>query len=99
MCKKCRSKQESHNAILRKARKDPTKYLECNDCDRVFSKYRPAFPIGNQITLLTHCKFCKSEDVYEFSNGETVIKEPDESLVAYDYSEAEVSAVVEHYKL
>ena len=81
ICKTCSSEYEKLRIARKKAEQDKENHLVCNNCDRVFSKFRRGNPNGNnQYTnenpelyelaykkyLNTECPFCKSEDIERY---------------------------------
>lgn len=81
ICKCCNSEYEKLRTARKKAENNPESYLVCNDCDRVFNKYkRGNFSGKNQHTMAnpelfeltfkkmlnTCCTFCKSEEIEKY---------------------------------
>ena len=57
-CRSCENTKISQYQVFKKAEKNPEKYLGCNNCDRIVSKYR----IGNK----GMCNYCGSRDLEEY---------------------------------
>jgi len=81
ICKTCNTEYEKLRMARKKAEADKENHLVCNDCDRVFNKYkRGNFSGKNQHTLANPelfdltlrkklnicCPFCKSEEIERY---------------------------------
>lgn len=55
-CKKCKNLRHSNAQTIKRAKVNPDRYNNCNDCDRSYGHmYRPMF--------IKKCRYCKSENV------------------------------------
>ena len=81
ICNCCNSEYEKLRIARKKAEHNPDLYLVCNDCDRIFSKYKcgnfsgknqhtmanpELFELTFKKTLNTDCPFCKSEEIEKY---------------------------------
>jgi hypothetical protein len=59
ICKKCSSKNESNQEMIRRANKNPENYLSCDKCDGIMKNMT-----GGRFNIKrTNCRYCKSESV------------------------------------
>jgi transcription elongation factor Elf1 len=76
ICKSCSTAYENTRQLLKKAEENPSKYLTCDDCDRIFSLYTPgARRVETTVRtdrrtegwqLRVDCPFCKSEEISRY---------------------------------
>ena len=63
ICNKCHSEREKLRQIIKRAENSPQNYLVCNNCDRIFYKYKyPKTSFVKNIELII-CRFCNSIDI------------------------------------
>lgn len=71
ICCKCHSDYCVTRAALKKAEKFPDNYFQCDNCDKVFSVFRPGnFKLGTQRKRNTNCTYCGSEEITTFREQE-----------------------------
>jgi hypothetical protein len=66
ICKACHSNYNTINIQLKSAERNPEKFMSCDSCDRIFSRYQTGAPSkkNNMVQKLRiWCPFCKSEDI------------------------------------
>lgn len=66
ICKTCHSNYNKINVQIKSAEKNPDKYMSCDSCDRIFSRYQVGAPSRkNHIPqkLRICCPYCNSEDI------------------------------------
>jgi protein-arginine kinase activator protein McsA len=64
-CKECHRSYSREYSIRQRMKVSPHNFLECDDCDRAFSKFEPgsAKVHGGIRQLRVGCPFCKSENI------------------------------------
>lgn len=60
-CKQCYSTEKQLAYMARKAEKYPHNYLQCDECDKIFSKNYASYK-HNKV-----CPFCGLEGVYKYN--------------------------------
>ena len=59
-CKNCHNEMNRALRDKEKVERNPELYRDCNDCDRVFYRYRKGKHVNNQ--EITICTYCKSDN-------------------------------------
>jgi hypothetical protein len=63
-CRECHRAYTRNYHLRKKAALSPQNFMECDDCDRIFSKYQEGKPKNGEIRkLMIECRFCKSEEI------------------------------------
>jgi hypothetical protein len=66
VCKSCDSERSKLAFMNGRAAKNPQDYLECNSCDRVFSKFSGRKKEYGNRPIVSICKFCGSDNIGEY---------------------------------
>lgn len=64
VCKICWCTYRKNTNMFYKAQKEPHNYLECQSCDKLFSKFKTGNRSANR--LKTNCPSCKSSDLVNY---------------------------------
>ena len=66
-CKRCDSNRTKLRLILKKAEEKPERYLTCDDCDNIFSKYgKDARSLYKPLKIKNKCPKCNSKNIQPY---------------------------------
>lgn len=67
-CKLCHNAYTRNYHLIRRSRLMPQNFMECDDCDRIFSKFAPGSKnlLAEYRKLRIECPFCQSEEIDSF---------------------------------
>ena len=67
-CRPCRSLANGNKMMEKKANKDPIAYMACNNCYRIFKKYKDRKKLYEKEERKdpTECRKCKSKNIEQY---------------------------------
>jgi hypothetical protein len=67
ICKSCHTKYNKLNLQIKRAERSPEDYRGCNECGRIFSKYKTGAPTKFR-EFRKECPHCKSDEICSYLN-------------------------------